>query len=330
MFPNLSRPIRSGHSGSLVFGPSSTPRASRSLAAPFLALALVAALPAPAAFAQTDFSQVEIQTEKVADGVYMLVGAGGNIGVSVGDDGVFLVDDQFAPLSDKIRAAVAALSDQPIRFVLNTHWHFDHTGGNENFGEGGALIVAHDNVRVRMSTEQFIAAFDRKQPPAPDVALPVVTYAEGVSFHINGDTLAASHLPPAHTDGDSVVHWQQANVLHAGDLFFNGGFPFVDLSSGGSLPGLISAIGKLLEMVDGETKIIPGHGPLASKADLQKYHDMLVGVRDALTPHVEAGKSLDDVLAANPLDTLGQTWGKGFMNTETFTKIAYESLNADR
>ncbi|MDH3600750.1 MAG: MBL fold metallo-hydrolase, partial [Candidatus Tectomicrobia bacterium] len=181
-----------------------------------LALWVVVGLPGQIQ-AQRDFSKVEIGTTQLADGLYMLTGAGGNIGVSVGQDGLFLIDDQFAPLSDKIMAALKKLSEGPIRFVLNTHWHGDHTGGNENMGHAGAVIVSHDNVRKRLSTEQFIKAFDRKVPPSPPGALPVVTFPESVTLHLNGETIHAFHVDPAHTDGDSVVHFRNANVIHAGD-----------------------------------------------------------------------------------------------------------------
>ncbi|MBT8487910.1 MAG: MBL fold metallo-hydrolase, partial [Gemmatimonadetes bacterium] len=180
---------------------------------------------------------VQIRTQQVADGVYMLMGQGGNIGVSVGDDGVFIIDDQFAPLTDKILAAIAAITDEPVRFVFNTHWHGDHTGGNENMGEAGALIVAHDNVRERMSTEQVLERIGRPvstTPASPAGALPVITFSEDVSFHINGGQLHAFHVSNAHTDGDAIVHFVSANVVHMGDTFFRDRFPFIDTASGGS------------------------------------------------------------------------------------------------
>ncbi|MCM3877564.1 MAG: MBL fold metallo-hydrolase [Thermoanaerobaculia bacterium] len=291
------------------------------------AFAACASLPA---FAQQDFSKVEVKTEKLADGVFMLTGAGGNIGVSAGADGVFLIDSQYAPLTDKIKAAIATISDKPVRFVLNTHWHGDHVGGNENLGKTGVVIVAHDNVRKRMSSEQFIKAFNSKVPPSPAIALPLVTFVDSVSFHLNGDDVDAFHVPPAHTDGDAIVYFRKANVLHMGDTFFNGMYPFVDLSTGGSIAGTIGACERGLSMGDASTRLIPGHGPSANKADLKAFRDMLAASRDAVAPLVKAGKTLDEVKAAKPTATLDEKWGKGFMKPDSWVSIVYADLSGNK
>src|SRR5712691_12965828 len=230
-----------------------------------------AAFFAAAALAQQDFSKVEIQTEKLADTVYMMTGAGGNLGVSVGEDAVFVIDDQFAPLTPKIQAEIAKLTDKPVKFLLNTHWHFDHVGGNENLGKAGALIFAHENVRKRMSTEQFMEFFGMKTKPEPKVALPVVTFTRDITFHVNGDEVRAFHVPRAHTDGDTIIHFAKSDVIHTGDAFFNKLYPFIDTSSGGSVDGVIAAADRVLAMAGDNTKIIPGHGPLGNKADLKVF-----------------------------------------------------------
>lgn len=280
--------------------------------------------------AQQDFSSVRIEAERVVEGIYMLTGAGGNIGLCIGEDAVFLIDDQYAPLTEKITAAIAELTDQPVSFVFNTHWHGDHTGGNENLGEAGALIVAHDNVRRRMSIDQFMEAFNQTVPASPPAALPVVTFSETVTFHLNAQEIHAFHVRPAHTDGDSVVIFRPANVVHMGDLFFAGRYPFIDLASGGSLKGMIEAADRVLQLIDDETRIIPGHGRLSKKEDLRLYRDMLVAVSEKVAPLVDSGKTKEEVLAANPLADLAPEWGEGFMNAETFLGIVYDSLNRER
>lgn len=277
--------------------------------------------------AAQNFDRVEIKTEKLADGVYMLTGEGGNLGLGVGEDATFLIDDQYAPLTPKILAAIAALSKQPVKFVLNTHWHLDHVGGNENLGKAGSLIVAHDNVRRRMSSEQFIAAFKMKVEPSPKAALPVVTFAESVSFHLNGDEIHGFHVAKAHTDGDTVVVFRKANVVHLGDVFFSGTYPFIDLSSGGSINGVIAAVDRVLAMIDDRTKVIPGHGRLSDKAGLGAYRRMLAGIRDRVQEQVRAGKSLEQTIAANPSAEFDEVWGKGFVKPAKFVETVFQSLS---
>ena len=289
-------------------------------------IALVFALAALAATQDEGFDKVEVTSAKVAEGVYVLNGRGGNIGVSVGEDGVILIDDQYAPLTPKVRAAVVALTPQPIRFVINTHWHGDHTGGNENLGKMGIVIVAHENVRKRMSVEQFLEAFGQKVPPSPKAALPIITFGDAVTLHLNGDEVRSFHVSPAHTDGDTVVHFKKANVVHMGDCFFNGMYPFIDLSSGGSIDGIVAAADKVLAMVDMNTKIIPGHGPVGDKAALQIYRDVMATVRDRVKALVVAGKTLDEVKAAAPTKDFDAKWGTGFMKPEVFVPIVYQSL----
>ena len=286
--------------------------------------AAVVALAASPALAQQDFSKVEVKAEKVAEGLYMLTGSGGNIGLSVGKSGTYVIDDQYAPLTEKILAAIRAITPDPVRFVVNTHWHGDHTGGNENMGKAGALLVAHENVRRRMSVEQLGAV--RKTPPSPEAALPVVTFTDAVTFHWNGDEIRVYHVPPAHTDGDSIIHFVKGDVVHMGDIFFNGGYPFIDTSSGGRVDGVIEAADRVLAGIGDGTRIIPGHGPLARKADLQAYRDVVKTLRDRIAKLKAEGKSRDEVIAAKPTADHDAKWGAGFMKGDTFTGLAYDSL----
>jgi cyclase len=300
--------------------PNSSRRAR--IAALFAAMMLCAT---PSLVSAQNFDTVQVRAMPVAGSVHLLVGSGGNIGLMVGSDAVFVVDDQFAPLTPKILAAIKAITPQPVRFVLNTHWHFDHTGGNENMGQAGALIFAHENVRKRMSTEQFIEALNRKEPAAPHGALPVVTFTDTVSFHLNGDSIVVFHVAPAHTDGDAVVLFAKANVVHTGDLFVSDRFPFVDRSSGGSIHGIIAAAERMLAATNAQTKIIPGHGPLSDRNRLKAYHDMLVVMRDRMRQEIAAKHTVDQVLASKITAEYDKEWPNG---RERFLRILYQELSA--
>jgi glyoxylase-like metal-dependent hydrolase (beta-lactamase superfamily II) len=289
-----------------------------------LAAALLAALPAAAQ--DQDFSKVEIKATPLTDHVYMLMGAGGNLAVSAGEDAVFLVDDQFAPLTEKIGAAIAKISPKPVKFVINTHWHFDHTGGNENLGKGGTLIFAHENVRRRMDSEQFIAFMNMKQPPSPRVALPVVTFTASMSFHLNGEEIRAIHVANAHTDGDAIIHFTGSDVIHMGDVFFNGMYPFIDASSGGSIDGMVAACDQGLALANDRTKIIPGHGPLGDRAQLKEYRDMLATIAARIKPLVAAGRSVEQVVAAKPTAGFDEKFGKGFVGPDKFVEMVAGAL----
>ncbi len=290
---------------------------------PVAALALCAA----PAYAQSDFDKVQIKTTPLAEGVYMLEGAGGNIGVSVGADGVILIDDQFAPLSAKIQAAVKKLGDQPVRFVINTHWHGDHTGGNENFARSGAWIIAQDNVRTRMSEDQFNRLLDRKTPASPADALPVITFSDNMNFHLNDQDIHVFHVEHAHTDGDVIVHFENRNVIHMGDCFWNGGYPLIDVSAGGSLHGMIRAAESGLLLADGTTKIVPGHGPLGNREDLRAFRDMLAEVERRIQPLVVAGETLDQIVKDRPLADLDAKWGGAFLTPERFLQEVVDDLS---
>ena len=271
---------------------------------------------------QQDMSEVVIETIELEDDLFVLFGRGGNIGLSVGEDGAFLIDDQFAPLTEKILAAVAATTDEPVRWVLNTHWHGDHTGGNENLGKAGAMIVAHENVYRRMNPAEFgeLAGRSSQAPPA---ALPVVSFDHSIHFHWNGRHIQVAHIPTAHTDGDAIVHFPRANVFHMGDTFFNGRYPFVDVDSGGDIDGVIAAANFVLEGSDADTRIIPGHGPLASPEDLRAYRDMLETVRLRVAGLAAAGQTEDEAVAAHPTEDLDATWGS---NPERFVRAVYRGV----
>jgi glyoxylase-like metal-dependent hydrolase (beta-lactamase superfamily II) len=294
--------------------------------APIALAALSIALAAGPAPAQ-DFSRVEIVTTKLNETTYMLVGGGGNIGLAVGEDAVFIIDDQYAPLTPKISAAIAQITPKPVKFVLNTHWHFDHTGGNENFGKSGAIIVAHDNVRKRMNSDQFMEFINMRTKPEPRAALPVVTFgASGVTFHLNGEEIRAIHMPNAHTDGDAVVHFTGSDVIHMGDIYFNGMYPFIDTDSGGSADGVIAACDQVLKIATAKTRIIPGHGPLSNAAELKAYRDMIATVSGRVKALVAQGKKLEEIVAAKPSAEWDDKLGNGFIKTPKFAEMLARPL----
>ncbi|HVO67302.1 MAG TPA: MBL fold metallo-hydrolase [Syntrophales bacterium] len=276
--------------------------------------------------APQDFASVQIQTVKVADNVFMLIGAGGNIGISAGKDCVLMIDSSYAPMTDKIKAAITTISGKPIQFIVNTHWHQDHTGGNENFAKSGAILVAHENVRKRLSTAQYIQFLKQTISPLPASALPVITFNEHVTFHLNGDEIYIFHIDKVHTDGDAIVHFKNSNVIHMGDIYFNGMYPFIDLSAGGSINGMITAVERILSLCNDNTKIIPGHGPLSDRTGLEAYRKMLVAVRDGINHEIKAGKNLDAIIASRPTLDFDPAWGNGFLKPDFFVRIVYDSL----
>lgn len=245
-------------------------------------------------------------------------------GLSVGDDGAFLIDDQFAPLTEKIQAAVAAQTSEPVRFVVNTHWHGDHTGGNEEWGEMGALIVAHENVRERMSTEQFMATFGNTVPPSPEAALPVVTFTDEVTFYWNDEEIRVIHVDPAHTDGDAIIQFVNADVIHGGDALFNGFFPLIDVSSADASKGWSRQPMPCWPRPVGYA-VIPRHGPVASRSDVQAYRDMLATAHERISALIAEGRSRDEVIAAKPMADFEEVWGGGFLPADQWVGIAYDA-----
>jgi cyclase len=271
---------------------------------------------------QQDFAKVEVKATKVAGNVYVLTGSGGNIGATVGSDGVAIIDDQFAPLAPKIQAALRQLSPKPVHFVINTHWHGDHTGGNPIFAET-ATIMAHLNVRKRLISggkTPFI-----EFPPVTGKALPVVTFEQGLSLWWNGEEIRAIHPGIGHTDGDSVIWFMQSNVVHMGDDYFAGMFPFVDLSSGGSVTKLIESLDVILGQIPADARVIPGHGPVTGVAELRGYRDMLDGVVAAVRKGLASGKTVEQMQKEKVLAPW-EDWGKGFVKTDTFLAVVAEDL----
>ncbi len=268
-----------------------------------------------------NFDTVNIKTTKVAGSVYMLEGSGGNIGVLIGNDGVILIDDQFAPLSEKIKKAITTISDKPIKFIVNTHFHGDHSGGNNVFGSEGSIIVAHENARKRLSADHLFTAFKQEQKAMSYEGLPKITFAESLNFNMNGETVQVIHIKNAHTDGDAAIYFKESNVLHAGDAFVRYGLPFIDDDGGGTIDGMISGSEQMLKMINDETKIIPGHGQIASKKDLLDYKNQLQTIRNRIADGIKAGKTVDQIISSDPTKEFKTGFDKIF-----FVQTAYNSL----
>ena len=266
---------------------------------------------------------VQVKTTKITGNVYLLQGAGGNIGALTGMEGILIVDDDYKRVSVKLAAALKELGSEKPRYILNTHWHGDHTEGNEFFGKD-STIVAHANVRKRLLDPPVI--FGQKTAPYPAFALPVVTYTETMSLHLNGEEVRLVHFPNGHTDGDTVVFFKNANVVHFGDYFFNGFFPFVDIDSGGSVQGMINNVGALIRQVPADAKLIPGHGPLATLDDLKNYHQTLVETSNLIQAEMQKGKSVADIKKAG-LPAKYATWGSGFIKTDFWIDTVYRSYS---
>ncbi len=275
---------------------------------------------------QSDLSAVEISAQQIRDGIYLLMGAGGNLGLLVGEDGVLLIDDELEPLAPKVVAAVDNLAKHPVDFVINTHWHFDHVGGNPTFSAQGAVVIAHEEARRRMQAGQFLPAFQMQIPPAVPAELPVVTFGDAIALHVNGQTVEVVHPAPAHTDGDAMVFMTEANVVHMGDLYWNGMYPLVDAASGGSLKGMIEGVAFALERMDESTAVIPGHGPLSNKAELIAYHAMLKLTQQRLEQLKRQGKSASEAVAAKPTADLDSQWGQGLFDGDTWVRMLYSAM----
>ncbi len=277
-------------------------------------------------FAGDEFSEVEISVTDLGQGVFMMAGAGGNMGLSVGADGAFLIDDEFAPLSDKISAAVATVTDQPVNFVFNTHYHGDHTGGNENFRHNGSLIVSHSNVRHRLAADQYSAMLQRTKNAVAPSYWPDVTFTDSMTFFLNDQDIVVFHVPHAHTDGDGVVHFVQANVIHTADVVFYGLYPLIDTAAGGSIDGMIAGVERIIALCDDETQIIPGHGPLLHRAQLVEYLQMLTAARANVAAEIAKGGDLAAVQAAHPCDQWDESLGQRWLTSDQFVQSIYDSL----
>lgn len=280
--------------------------------------------------AQTNYDTVKIRPVKLSEQIYMLKGAGGNIGVMIGKEGTLVIDNQFAPLSNKINGAVKTLDPGEIKFMINTHLHGDHSGGNENFYKMGATIVAHDQVRERMMKESFNARANRTTPPREKEAWPAITFADKLNFHLNDEDIILHHFDAGHTDGDVIVQFKKANIVHTGDAFVRYGYPFIDISSGGGVNGFINTLDKILLLIDDNTKVIPGHGEVATKADVKKVRDNIADIRDQVAAALKKGKKIEDITSLGITDKYEAEWGKGFVKGKDFVLMVAENLKGGK
>jgi cyclase len=290
------------------------------------ALLLVAVLFASINGTSAQEKAVEFSTFQLSDTVYMLKGRGGNVGISTGEDGLYIIDDQVKPVTSQLLQAIRKISKEPIRFVINTHYHADHVGGNETIGAAGAVIIAHDNIRKRMTTEQVSIFMNNTTPPYPKGALPVVTFNDRMSLHLNGETATAYYVAEGHTDGDAIIHFPESNVIHMGDMYFNGLYPYVDLDAGGAMQGMVAAADLALSMADESTRIIPGHGPLAVTEDLKGYREFLIKAGANVQELIDQGLDLQQIIAAEPTKEWDETLGKTWITPAQFVTFIYNSL----
>jgi glyoxylase-like metal-dependent hydrolase (beta-lactamase superfamily II) len=301
-------------------------RVRTAVVATMMALSAPAFAQAPAASPPPDFSKVEIKTTGLGDNMYLLEGQGGNITVAVAKDGIIMVDGEYAPLHDKIKAAIAAVSNQPIKYLVNTHFHADHTGGNEPFATDGVTVISEVNVRKRLAAGTINGLTGVKTPPAPEGALPSKTYTGAFKIRLDGRVADLEHIANAHTDGDTYVWFKTANVLSTGDTFTNGRYPNIDFANGGNIKGMLAATDAYLKLTNAKTRIVPGHGPLADKLALIEYRTMLVTARDRMAKLVKDGKSEDDVVAAKPFADLDAKWAPTELAGKNFIRVVYHSL----
>jgi cyclase len=274
-------------------------------------------------------SHLEVNATKLTDSMYVIQGSGGNVILSIGNDGIILVDDQYAPVTKKMESVIANITNKPIKFVINTHWHPDHVGGNERFGEAGAIIVSHENVRERLSNDQFFEIINQTIPALSKKGLPIITFSDNMTFYQNNDEIRINYLDNGHTDGDSAVYFTQNNVIHVGDDFSDRSYPFMDLSSGGSVDGLISSLQSILSMINKDTKVVAGHSEISNQTKVKDYLNMLIDVRGVIGNMIKEGKSLDEIIQSKPTskyDTVYQDYS--FIKPKDFVTNIYNSLNS--